>query len=218
MALDFPSAGFVKYLFCGLAAALPGLGWSQENPPEASAATTNTPAMAVDVRRSIAGSDIPYRYAFISVGPEKYTFLIPEGYRVDTSDPLKVKLASPDYASLITLGFSSTSSGAEAKMEAEALQAIVLARYPNATIKSGQTVCANNQTAPALDYVWKTEGGITRAARTAFFSTSSGLMEFTISTSPDQFESGLSQLNLIALTFRTGSNGKFDYVVGSKYP
>lgn len=217
MASKIHLARLIKILL-GLVVAMPLVGSGQEATPAEPTAITNTPPLAVDIRRGVAGTEVPYRYAFVSVGKEKYTFLVPEGYRVDTSDPLKVKLASPDYASLITLGFSATSSGPDAKMEAEALQAIVLARYPNATIKSGQTVCANNQTAPALDYVWKTEGGITRAARTAFFSTTSGLLEFTISTSPDQFESGLSQLNLIALTFRTGSNGKFDYVIGSKYP
>jgi len=216
MAPKLHSAGIAK-LFWWALCAIPVTGLSQ-TATEEPAAVTNTPPIAVDVRRGVAGSDMPYRYAFISVGKEKYTFLVPEGYRVDTSDPLKVKLASPDYSCLITLGFSANSGGAGAKMDAEALQAHVLAKHANATIKSGQTVCANGGTAPALDYVWKTESGITRAARTAFFSTSSGLMEFTISASPDQFEAGLAQLNLIALTFRTGSNGKFDYVIGSKYP
>lgn len=209
----------VVTLCCWALCTLPGTGMSQTAPEETATATiTNTPAMAVDIRRGVAGSDMPYRYAFISVGKEKYTFLVPEGYRVDTSDPLKVKLASPDYSSLITLGLSSRSTGATTKMDAETLQAHVLAHHPNATIKSGQTVCVNGETAPALDYIWKTESGITRAARTAFISTSSGLLEFTINTSPDQFEPGLAQLNLIALTFRTGSNGKFDYVIGGKYP
>jgi hypothetical protein len=209
----------VVKLFFGVLCLLPVTGLSQTAPEETPTATvTNTPAMAVDVRRGVAGSDMPYRYAFISVGKEKYTFLVPEGYRVDTSDPLKVKLASPDYSSLITLGLFSSSTGGASKMDAETLHAHVLAHHPNATIKSGQTVCVNGETAPALDYIWKTESGITRAARTAFISTSSGLLEFTISASPDQFEAGLAQLNLIALTFRTGSNGKFDYVIGSKYP
>jgi hypothetical protein len=212
-----PSSACVVKAFLWTLCVLPATGLSQSQTEE-TPAVTNTPALAVDVRRGVAGSDMPYRYAFISVGKEKYTFLVPEGYRVDTSDPLKVKLASPDFSSLITLGFSSTCGSADAKMDAEALEAHVLAQHPTATIKDRRTVCANSQTAPALDYIWKTESGITRAARTAFFSTTSGLMEFTISTSPDQFEAGLSQLNLIALTFRTGSNGKFDYVIGSKYP
>ncbi len=210
------SAGIAKLFWWALCAS-PVTGLNQAATEDPTAAT-NTPPIAVDVRRGVAGSDIPYRYAFISIGKEKYTFLVPEGYRLDTSDPLKIKLASPDYSSLIILGFSPNSGNASAKMDAEALQAHVLAQHADATIKSGQTVCANGETAPALDYVWKTESGITRAARTAFFSTSSGLMEFTISTSPDQFDAGLAQLNLIALTFRTGSNGKFDYVIGSKYP
>lgn len=190
-------------------------GQATEDP---TSTTTNAPAMSVDVRRGVAGSDLPYRYAFISLGGEKYTFLVPEGYRVDTSDPLKVKLASADFSCLIILGLSPNPISSGGKVDAETLQAYILAKHPNAIIKSSQTICANGQTTPALEYNWKSDSEIARTSRTGFISTTSGLMEFSVTTSPEQFEAGLSQFNLVALTFRTGANGKFDYVIGSKYP
>jgi len=198
-------------------AVLPVVSGAQTNETE-SLAVTNLPAFAVNVRRDVADTYMPYRYAFVTLGQEKYTFLIPEGYRVDTSDPAKVKLVSPDYSSLIVLAIGTSGLPVGAKMEAESLQAHVLNRHPAATVKENTGVGANGQNAAALDYVWKTEAGVTRTSRTAFVPTANGLMEFTLSASPEKFDAALGQLNLILLTFRTGANGKFEYVIGSKYP
>src|SRR6478609_7340477 len=88
-------------------AVLPVVSGAQTNETE-SLAVTNLPAFAVNVRRDVADTYMPYRYAFVTLGQEKYTFLIPEGYRVDTSDPAKVKLVSPDYSSLIVLAIGTS--------------------------------------------------------------------------------------------------------------
>ena len=90
--------------------------------------TTNQPAFQVDVRRNVEGTYIPYRFAFITSGSEKFTFLIPEGYRVDTTDPVKIKLASPDYSGMIIVGVSGGGQPAGAKLEPDTLRARVLAR------------------------------------------------------------------------------------------
>lgn len=193
----------------------PALG--QTVPEESVVETNSIPSMKTDVRRDVPGTYMPYRYAFVTIGREKYTFLVPEGYRVDNSDSAKLKLVSPDFSSVIVVGMAANAPTG-VNRDTELLQAHILTIHPDATIKCVQTICANSQSAPAVDYIWKTDSGIKRACRTSFISTSSGLMEFTLSAGPEQFDAGLNQLNLIALTFRTGSDGKFDYVIGSKYP
>jgi len=209
---------FLRLGLLGLVIFPATLSLAQTNETEALTATNNLPALSVNVRRDVADTYVPYRYAFVTAGQEKYTFLVPEGYRVDSSDPTKIKLASPDFSSLITLAIGTSGLPAGAKMESEALQAYILGRHPKATVKGTHAVGANGESAAALDYVWQTDEGIKRSARTAFIPTASGLMEFTLSASPDQFDVALGQLNLIMLTFRTGTNGKFEYVIGSKYP
>jgi len=179
---------------------------------------TNKVVLKVDVRRNVEGTYMPYRFAFITAGMERFTFLIPELYRVDTSDPTKIKLASPDYSGLIIVGVGGTDAPAGAKMEAEALRARVMATYPDAVIKDEHTAGANGQAAPAIDFSWKTDSGVTRVTRTTFIPTSVGLMEFTLTASPEKFEASLREFNLVMLTFRSGLNGKFDYVVGSRLP
>lgn len=184
--------------------------------PEAETPGTNAPALKVDVRRNVEGTYIPYRFAFITAGAEKFTFLIPESYRVDTTDPAKVKLASADFSVMIIVGMNGGSVGT--KLESAALRARVQANYPDAVINTEQTIGANGQTAPAIDFTWKADTGVTRKSRTAYIPSTVGLIEFTLTASPEKFEASVSELNLVLLTFRSGKDGKFDYVVGSKLP
>jgi len=184
---------------------------------ESQASATNALALKVDVRRNVEGSFLAYRYAFLTSGQDKFTFLVPETYRVDTSDPAKIKLASQDFSCLIVMGLGG-GLPLGVKMEADVLRARVLTNYTDVTIRSEPTVCANGQSAPAVDFTWKTDSGLTRVTRTMFIPTTGGLMEFTLTASPETFDSGLRELNLIMLTFRSGVDGKFDYVTGSMNP
>ncbi len=179
---------------------------------------TNQTVLSVDVRRNVEGTYIPYRFAFITSGLEKFTFLIPEGYRVDTTDPTKIKLASPDYSAMIIVGVAGGSLPAGVKFDAPTLRAKVMAGYPEAVIKEEHSASANEQSAACIDFSWKTESGITRMTRTTFIPTTVGLMEFTLTASPETYEASVREFNLVMLTFRSGANGKFNYVIGSKLP
>jgi hypothetical protein len=179
--------------------------------------TTNSPALTVDVHRNVEGTFTPYRIAFVTAGTDKFTFLMPEGYRLDTSNPSRVRLASPDFSGLISIGLASEFP-LGVRMDADTLRTQVMTNYSDATIRATTTVCANGQTAPAIDFLWKADSGLTRLTRTTFIPTTGGLMEFTLTASPEKFEASLHELNLIMLTFRSGVNGKFDFVIGSNHP
>lgn len=69
-----------------------------------------------------------------------------------------------------------------------------------------------------VDFTWKADSDITRTTRTAVFPAVTGLLEFTVTTSPEKFQTGLNELNLVMLTFRTGIIRRFDYVIGSNKP
>lgn len=214
------ACGFCGLVFCLATTAFSGR--AQENNKEAigveaERGVTNQPALKVDVRRNIEGTFIPYRYAFVTAGAEKHTFLVPESYRVDTSDPTRIKLASQDFSAMITLGLVGGFPPG-AKMSEGVLRERVLANYSEATINLEQSINALGQFAPAVDFTWKADSSITRKTRIICVPTASGLMEFNLTASPEKFDACLPELNLVMLTFRSSSNGKFDYVVGSKYP
>lgn len=160
---------------------------------------------------------MPYRYAFVTAGSAKYTFLVPDRYRVDSSAPDKVKLISPDSSCFISVGVST--GGALASINSsEALRAFVNTNYSDVEFLGDQTVCAGGMIAPGVDFNWKADSDIVRRSRTAFFPTTTKTLEFTLTTSPEKFQSGLNEMNLVMLTFRTGINGRFDYVIGSDKP
>ena len=190
---------------------------SAAEPEDAAVAPTNQPAMSVAVHAKVEGSSTPYRYAFITAGSAKYTFLVPDRYRVDSSDPTKVKLISPDCSCFIAVGIGSSSAMGGAKT-LESLRAHVNEHYSDVRFLADQVVCANGQCVPGVDFNWKADMDITRTTRTAFFPTANGTLEFTLTTSPEKFQMGLNELNLVMLTFRTGVNGRFDYVIGSNQP
>lgn len=184
---------------------------------DAAVAPTNQPAMSVAVHAKVEGSFLPYRYAFITAGSAKYTFLVPDRYRVDSSDPTKVKLISPDCSCFIVVGIGSGGSVGSART-AETLREYARDHYSDVQFLGDQVVCANGQCVPGVDFNWKADMDITRSTRTAFFPTANGTLEFTLTTSPEKFQMGLNELNLVMLTFRTGVNGRFDYVIGSNQP
>ena len=192
---------------------------SQAEDPESTEAenvATNQPPLSVDVRQNVEDSFTPYRYAFVTAGQERYTFLVPDGFRVDGSDPAKVKLISPDYSCVITLGLAGAALPAGAKLSKETIRARIMAGHPSATVTTEHTICADGQTAPALDFVWTGDAGLTRSSRTALVPTAGGVVEFNVTTSPDRFQACLAHFNLVLLTFCSGSDGKFEYVKGSR--
>jgi hypothetical protein len=180
-------------------------------------ATTNQPAMSVSVHAKIEGSFMPYRYAFITAGAAKFTFLVPDRYRVDSSDPTNVKLISPDCSCFIVVGIRNGES-VRSVTSVETLHNYVNEHYLDVQFLGDQTVSVGGQTAPGVDFNWKADQDIIRTTRTSFFPTATGMLEFTLTTSPDKFQTGLNELNLVMLTFRTGINGRFDYVIGSNQP
>ena len=84
---------------------------------------------------------MPYRYAFVTAGSAKYTFLVPDRYRVDSSDPAKVKLNSPDCARIIAVGFNSGGAAGGVR-SAEGLREFVNKHYTDVEFLADQVVCA----------------------------------------------------------------------------
>ncbi len=182
-------------------------------PNDSSLAITNQPTLAVDVHQRVEDSYLPYRYAFVTAGTAKYTFLVPDSYRVQSSDPSRLKIVSSDLTCMITLSPANGATGNN-----EVLCAKVNSDYPNAEIVLEHEVSAINHVSPAVDYTWKPTPELTRKGRMTLIPVAGGLMEFSLVASPEKFEEGVRELNLILQTFRGSTNGQFEYVKGSKFP
>ena len=167
---------------------------------------TNTAAFQLATyKEPLLGRD-PVTRASLTCGNKRFTFLVPNGYRVDASDPEKVVLTSGDFHSYITLRAANLTCGDKTPQETEC-RAKLLEKYPEAKIMEEFTSAAGSFTGPGFDLRSKSKGGATTAARVAYIPGLSGALEFSLITSPEQFGNSLSQLHSVMLTFRASEVG-----------
>lgn len=172
----------------------------------AKATETNTVAFQLATYKEPLLGREPVTRASLSCGNKRFTFLVPNGYRVDASDPAKVVLTSGDFRSYITLRAANLTCGEKAPQETEC-KARLLEKYPEANIIEEFTSSAGGFAGPAFDLRSKTEGGAITAARVAYIPGLSGALEFSLVTSPEQFGKSLGQLHSVMLTFRASEVG-----------
>jgi hypothetical protein len=168
----------------------------------------------VDVKSNVQGSLAAMRYAFITIGTVKHSFIVPEGYRVDSSHPREVRLISLDQEAFVTVAFEQGCF----PNTSESLRAHVQEKYYAATISAESKSCIASGSAPVVDFQWKAHGKVDRCSREGFFPTASGVMKVSLTSSPARFQSVAESYNQLLQTFRTSINGKFDFVVISDRP
>jgi len=214
MLLELQAPATRAFLLIAMALITPGAraGEGKLEKDISSLVATNYPGLQVEVRQQPETTHIRNRYAFVTQAGRRYTFLIPDDLGVDSTKPDVIKLASRDYTCLITAHVITEQPTLELAVGRTQVE------YPGANITSKQLTQVSGRTVPQLDFVWKGNSGVARQARTISVAGAGGQMEFTLLASPERFEAVVYQLNLVVASFRASADGKFDYVVGSKYP
>jgi hypothetical protein len=178
---------------------------------ESLAANTNQGPMYVTVRAMTGPDVMPTQCAFATVGEQKFTFLVPDGFRVDVSSESRIVLVSRDFNSLITIRRAGPEWAAAYAAGAESLRSAVLLSYPGGVIYEQLSGSTDGQSGPAFGFRWKA-GELSRHSYLAIIPTRVGLLEFNLTSSPEQFQSHRGCLDYVLLTFRSGNGGKFEYV------
>jgi hypothetical protein len=184
-----------------------GRAFSSEIEATEAAQTNQVQKVSVDVRKNLQGSLAAIRYAFITVGSVKHSFIVPEGYRADTSHPRQVILIREDLEAFITVAFED----AVYPNTPELLRQHISQRFAGAEIFSENASCMAGVCSPAVDFRWKASGGIRRVSREGFFPTASAVIKMALTSSPQRFDSTVADYNMVLQTFRTSTNGKFDF-------
>ena len=152
----------------------------------------------------------PLTRAHLTCGAKRFTFVVPEGYRVDAADPERVVMVSSNFSCFITLRAAAFPCGDNAP-ESQACKDRLLETYPGATITEEFALCAGGAMGPAFDLQSKTTKGVKQARRVAFIPCLGGALEFCLSTTPEQFAKSLGKLQTVMLTFRSSEvGGKID--------
>ncbi len=144
-----------------------------------------------------------------SFGTNQYSFLVPDGFRMNGSSAEQVVLVNADFDCFITL---SLASPAPSNAKPDFCRDLLLSQYPGAKILEEFSASAGNHTGPAFNLHWTTARGVAQSGRFAFIPMAAGVLEFSVTTKSDKFPGVQSPFNLFLLTFRTNEGGKLEFV------
>lgn len=199
-------------LICGLASwAAPGFAAEGDAP---TAGGTNT-MQTTTARESIFGKEQITR-AYVTSGKKTFTFVVPQGYRVDSSNPEELILAGPGFSNFISLHVRGEAS-AEKPLSTEMYRGVATGRFSDAEIVEEFSLSAANASGPAFELHGKTATGLARSARVAFIPCGGQVVEFCLTANPEKYGPSLKDLQTLMLTFRVSdAGGKPDIAVLSE--
>jgi hypothetical protein len=172
-------------------------------------AATNSPAekatndvpVLMDVRIKVESGpgQIAASRAYITVATNRFAFLVPGGFKVDSSDPQRITLIRADLACILSLRILEPTS--EQGLTVEECRNRINKERPGCKIEGEFYLGAGNSSGPAFELRWESQG-LRRAARLAYVPFRAGVVEFCLDSSPEKFGSMQTFLNDIMLTFR----------------
>ena len=170
-------------------------------------ALTNDPSLNVDVRIKAQGGpgQIRTSRAYITVGTNRFAFLVPGGFKIDTSDGQKVTLVRADCACVLSLRILEALP--ESGLSVDLCRQKVMQEHPACKIDEEFSLGAGGATGPAFEFRWKGDGGVRRTSRVAYVPLRAAVVEFSLDSSPENYGSMLTHLNYVMLTFRASDPG-----------
>ena len=194
---------FAFALVLGLLSALPG--WAQPGAAASRAAsgTTNLPPYRVRVEHVGGPGLMPANFAYVNFGTNKFGFVMPEGFRLETENWERVTLVNADLSCLLTFRVIESFPPGTTELDADGCRRLVLDSHAGCKILQEFTLAGASQRGPAFDVQWNAARGVPRRERLLFVATNAGVLEFSLVGSPERFEQGHPAFNFLLTTFRT---------------
>jgi len=166
----------------------------------AETATNDAPIM-MDVRIKVesGAGQVAASRAYITVGTNRFAFLVPGGFKVDSSDPQRITLVRADLACILSLRILEPAS--EQGLTVEECRQKINKERPGCKFEGEFSLGAGNSSGPAFELRWESQG-VRRSARLAYVPFRAGVVEFCLDSSPEKFGAMQTFLNDIMLTFR----------------
>lgn len=173
-----------------------------------SANTTNQTAISIALKFEGGPGQIPTTRAYITAGTNKFAFLVPDEFKLASSEPQKVTLMKRDGSALISVRVIGPQPASDKPFDAAAARVLVNQEHPDALITSELGMFAEGGSGPAFEIQWGA-GALTRASRVGFIPLRAGLLEFSVDSSPKNLGPSLGEFNYVMLTFRASDeNGQ----------
>jgi hypothetical protein len=163
---------------------------------------TNQPPYSTRLQRVGGPGLLPANYAYVTVGTNKFGFVMPDGFRLETESRQKVTLVSGDFNCLLTFRVLELAPGADTEPEITYYRQLLLDRHPGGKIVDEFSLAALSRRGPAFDLRWNA-GEVARRERVLFIPSAAGVLEFSLISSLEKFEAGRQAFNAFLITFRT---------------
>ena len=145
--------------------------------------STNRPVLQVALRSEEflgASNDRQVRRVYMTLGTNQFALTVPEGYRVDASDPQKMVFSDVHDTCFISFHFTETPPNSSEVPGADPWQGQALSLFPGATVTDQTSECAGSHAGQAYDLRWVNSGGAEQSAHVVFIPWQSGVMEFDL--------------------------------------
>lgn len=190
----------IAIILCSLAT-LAGLAPAQDS------ASAPLP-LKVSLRREAAPFEIPRYTAMISQAKNRFAFLVPEKFYLH-GDPASgtFTLGNAEGNCSLTFSVLPNNSSDGTGISDDALRERALRECPNGKMVQEFQNLAMGGRELGFDFQWKASEKVTECKRVVFIFTSAGVLEFTLTTSLNNFDKAKSALNEAVLTFRFSTDG-----------
>jgi len=172
---------------------------------------TNDATLSIEVKVKVESGpgQIPASRAYVTVGTNRFAFLVPGGFKIDSSDAQRVTMVRTDSGCVLSIRVLEALP--QPGLTPADCREKIAQEHPSCVIEEEFSLAAGNSSGPAFEIRWKGDGGVRRAARIAYVPMRAGVVEFSIDSNPDKFGAMLTHLNYVMLTFRASDlSGKIE--------
>lgn len=151
-------------------------------------ASTRVQPVAASVQREPINTVVPIFRAFVNVGTDKFTFLIPETFRMGGDASLgKLTLSSVESDTLITLNFMGPPTGDGKDATISTWREMLAKRYAEGRFGQQFSRPVVGHSATGVDVEWKGPAGLAQTTRAIFVPTAAGPLELTVTAGTKKF-------------------------------
>jgi hypothetical protein len=178
--------------------------WAQPTAPACPAAdlATNRPAYLTQVRHVGGPGMLPGDFASVTFGTNKFGFVMPAGFRLETEDAQKVTLVSADVSCLLSFRVFDATPPGTTELDPAPYRDLLISRHPGGKIIEEFTQAAVSRRGPVFDLRWNAAGTVPRRERVLLIPSDAGVLEFSLVSSLEEFEAGRRAFNALLMTFR----------------
>jgi len=170
---------------------------------------TNDTALTARVQIEGGAGLKTIRRAYVNAGTNRMAFVVPDGFRLESTDATQAVLVSSAFACQIRFRLLDSIPLTAGEPDAAACRQSLLDRCHDATILEEASRTVNQRTGPVINLRWNGAGHIPLQGSFVFLPYEGQVIELSLVASPEKLNLAWPDFHLVLLTFRASDkNGR----------